>query len=301
MKRAVITGATGAIGNALIKELVRNRVETLVLCREGSKRNDSIPKNPLVTTKYCSLEELNKVQNDIGKTYDVFYHFAWANTFGESRNDIRSQLKNIEYSIDAVEAAKRFGCHTFIGAGSQAEYGRYEGNLQANTPTFPENGYGIAKLCAGQMTRLRAEQLGLKHIWVRILSVYGPNDGKATMVSSTIEKLRRGEVAQFTKGEQLWDFLFSYDAAEAFRLLGEKGVDGKTYVLGSGNARPLCDYIKAIGKSMNAESLLEFGKIPYSDKQVMHLCADIAELKKDTGWAPKYEFEDGIAELLNVY
>ena len=77
------------------------------------------------------------------------------------------QNKNVEYALDAVEAAKRFGCHTFIGAGSQAEYGRVEGLLKPDTPTFPEMGYGIAKLCAGHMTRKHAYQLGMNHIWVR--------------------------------------------------------------------------------------------------------------------------------------
>ena len=295
--RAIITGATGAIGTALVNEFVKNGVETLVFVREGG-RNRSIPLSPLVTKITCPLERLKDIRNETGKSYDVFYHFAWANTFGEGRNDADAQVKNIEYALNAVETAKRFGCHTFIGAGSQAEYGRAEGALTPDTATFPENGYGIAQLAAGFLPSLRAEQPGLKHIWVRVLSVYGPNDGAQTMVTSTIAKLRNGEKAQFTRGEQLWDYLYSADAAEAFRLLGEKGIDGKTYVLGSGQSRPLHEYIQIIGKCLNAENLLEFGKIPYSSKQVMCLCADISELTKDTGWKPRFGFEEGVSELL---
>lgn len=298
MKRVIISGATGAVGIALMKQLIASGVEMLVLCRAGSNRNDIIPKSPLVTKIICSLDQLKVLQNVTGKKYDVFYHFAWAGTTGEARNDASLQLLNIKYALDAVELAERFGCHMFIGAGSQAEYGRFEGELKPTTPTFPENGYGIAKLCAGQMTREYAHQLGLRHIWVRILSIYGPNDGAQTMVMSTIDKLKRGEIAKFTKGEQLWDYLYSGDAAEAFRLLGEKGIDGKTYVLGSGKARPLSEYIKIIGKSLNAEYLLEFGSIPYAEKQVMHLCADISELTNDIGWEPKEEFMQGIANII---
>lgn len=298
MKRAIITGATGVIGHALVKNLIQNGVETLVLCREGSKRNDTVPQGSLVTRCFCSLDELKNFQNDTGKQYDVFYHFAWENTFGGGRNDIGSQTKNIGYALDAVEVAKRFGCRKFIGVGSQAEYGRVDGVLTPSTPAFPENGYGIAKLCAGQMTRLRAQQLGLKHVWVRVLSVYGENDGAQTMVSSTVAKLKKGERAQFTKGEQLWDYLYSGDAAEAFRLIGERGIDGKCYVLGSGRAYPLKDYIKIIGKSLNAENLLEFGAIAYAEKQVMHLCADISDLTQDTGWKPKVSFEEGIRRVV---
>ncbi|MCD7728659.1 MAG: NAD(P)-dependent oxidoreductase, partial [Clostridia bacterium] len=300
MMRAVITGATGAIGMALINELINNGTEVLVLCREGSERNVNIPIHPLVSLKYCALNELVEVGNDTGKIYDVFYHFAWEGTAGSLRNDMYLQNINVRYALDAVKAAKRFGCHTFIGAGSQAEYGRVEGILQPDTPVFPENGYGIAKLCAGQMTREFAHQNGMHHIWVRILSVYGPYDGAQSMVMSTIDKLQRGETPLFTKGEQMWDYLYSADAAKAFYLLGDKGCDGKTYVLGSGNASPLSCYIKTIRDVVNPAAELNFGAIPYAEKQVMYLKADISELNKDTGWQPNTDFENGIKNTMKI-
>ena len=300
MKRAVITGATGAVGTALVKELASNGIEVLVLCREGSKRNVQIPNSKLVSKKYCALSELATIQNDTGKNYDVFYHFAWDGTTGATRNDMYRQNQNVRYALDAVTAAKRFGCHTFIGAGSQAEYGRVEGVLKSNTPVFPEIGYGMGKLCAGQMTREYAHQLGMKHIWTRILSIYGPNDGAQSMVMSTINKLRNGEVPEFTKGEQLWDYLYSGDAANAFRLLGEKGHDGKVYVLGSGHAKPLAAYIEKIHEIVAPNSEIRLGVIPYSEKQVMHLEADISSLYDDLGWTPKISFSEGISMTLNT-
>ena len=298
MKRAILTGATGAVGSALIKELIKNNIEVLVLCRENSVRNCNIPIHPLVTKEYCDLSELNLVANKTGKDWDVFFHFAWLGTTGVARNDMYLQNQNVRYALDAVAVAKRFSCHTFIGAGSQAEYGRVEGLLTPETPAFPEMGYGIGKLCAGQMTREYAHQLGMKHIWTRILSIYGPNDGAQSMVMSTIAKLKKGEVPQFTKGEQMWDYLYSGDAAVAFRLLGERGHDGKVYVLGSGKARPLSEYIKEIRDAVKPNAEIALGAIPYGEKQVMHLQADISELEKDTGWNPKTSFESGIKTIV---
>lgn len=298
MKRAIITGATGAVGTALVKELITNNVETLVLCREGSRRNHQIPDHPLVTRKHCSLDQLASIENDTGKNYDMFYHFAWMGTTGDARNDMYLQNQNVRYALDAVGVAKRFGCKKFIGAGSQAEYGRVEGVLKPDTPTFPEMGYGIAKLCAGQMTREYAHQLGMEHIWVRILSVYGPNDGAQSMVMSTINKLKNGEVPQFTKGEQMWDYLYSGDAARAFKLVGEKGMDGKIYPLGSGIAKPIKEYIETIRDVVSPGTELKYGDIPYSDKQVMYLRASISELQKDTDWIPKIGFEEGIRSVV---
>lgn len=298
MTRVIITGATGAIGFALIRELISSGVEVLVLTRKESKRNESIMKHPLLSVKYCSLEELQEIQNDTGKTYDIFYHFAWAGTAGPGRNDMYLQNQNVKYALDAVGAAHRFGCRMFIGAGSQAEYGRVEGRLKPDTPTFPEMGYGYAKLCAGQMTREYSHRLGMQHIWVRILSIYGPNDGPQSMVMSTINKLREREIPELTKGEQLWDYLYSKDAARALRLLSEKGRDGKVYVLGNGSARPLSEYIKIIRDIVAPKQDIALGAIPYGENQIMYLCADIEELKRDTGFEPQYSFNDGIAETV---
>ena len=205
MKRAVIAGATGAIGTALLNELINNNIEVLVLVRSDSKRKNNIHDSTLVSVIECCMNDYSVLDNLTGSEYDVFYHFAWAGTAGPERNDMYLQNMNVKYSLDAVGLAKRFGCKRFIGAGSQAEYGRYEGVLSPDTPTFPEMGYGYAKLCAGQMTRDYAHQLDMEHIWVRILSVYGPHDGAQSMVMSTINKLLNGEIPQFTKGEQMWD------------------------------------------------------------------------------------------------
>ena len=298
MKRAILTGATGVVGTALIKELLENGIELLVLCRKDSQKNERIPDHPLIIKKYCDLSELSELQNDNGKEYDVFYHFALAATDGLGRNNMEAQADNIKYALDAVNAAKRFGCNVFIGAGSQAEYGRADGLLGPETPCFPENGYGMAKLCAGQMTREYAHQMGMKHIWTRILSVYGPNDRENTMIMSLINKLQKNESPVLTGGEQIWDYLYSGDAARALRMLGEKGIDGKTYVIGSGQARPLREYMEKVRDVVSPGTSLEFGAIPYSEKQVMYLCADISGLKKDVGWKPAVGFSKGIQEIL---
>lgn len=301
MKRAILTGATGAIGMALIGELIKNNVEMLILCREGSARNSNIPVHPLITLKHCSLEQMERLQNDTGREYDVLYHFAWAGTMGNVRNDMYLQNENVKYTLDAVGVAERFGCRTFIGAGSQAEYGRVEGILQENTPVFPENGYGMAKLCAGQMSRVLCEQKGIRHIWTRILSIYGPYDNPNTMIMSTIGKLLQGEVPPLTRGEQKWDYLYSADAARAFFLLAQKGRSGRTYCIGSGEAHPLLTYIKQLRDCIDKKAALGIGDIPYGAKQVMYLCADISRLEEDTEFHPAYTFEEGIRATVEWY
>lgn len=301
MKRVVITGPTGAIGVALINELIHRNIEIYAVCRPESKRIINIPQDSHVKIVNCDLNQLEKLSEKIKENCDVFYHFGWDGTFGDSRNNIHGQLKNIQYTLDAVETANKLGCRKFIGAGSQAEYGRVEGRIKPSTPTFPENGYGIAKLCAGQMSRILCEQKQMEHIWTRILSIYGPFDGKNTMIMSVIGKLLNGEKPELTRGEQQWDYLYAKDAGYAMYLLGEKGISGKTYCIGSGKTLPLAQYVRQLRDHISTELPLGFGEIEYAPKQVMNLCADISELTADTGFKPRYSFEEGIKETIDWY
>lgn len=300
MKRAIITGATGAIGTALVKELVNRNIEVLVFTRKDSKRNDNILKHNLVSIKYCSLTDLKKTFNDTNKEYDVFFHLAWAGASGDGRNDKELQEKNVECALDAVECAKRFSCKKFIGIGSQAEYGRVNVPLCADTPTNPENEYGKSKLKAGLLTKQKSHDLGLNFNWIRVLSVYGPNDGENTLISYAIRKLLNNEDLNVTKCEQIWDYLYSNDAAKAIYQIAEFGINNKTYVLGSGEGRPLYSYIEEMKNIINSYSKINYGRIPYSHNQVMYLCANISNLK-DIGWEQETSFDEGIKELIKSY
>ena len=139
----------------------------------------------------------------------------------------------------------------------------------------------------------------IRHIWVRIFSVYGPRDGKNTMVMSAINKLLNGEKPSFTKGEQQWDYLYSEDAARALYLMAVKGKDKAVYCLGSGKVRTLADYICIIRDNIDSRLEVGIGDIPYNLLQVMYLCADISSLTQDTGFVPEIEFEEGIRKTID--
>ena len=298
MKRVALTGPTGAVGRALIQYCIQNGVEVYAFCRKDSKRIEQIPQHSKVHIITCNLSELVDMTWEKEKC-DVFFHLGWDATIGEGRNDIGLQLKNVQYTLDAVALAKRMGCTAFVGAGSQAEYGRCQEKLNGSVPAFPESAYGAAKLCAGQMSRMVCEREGIRHVWARILSVYGPGDNDKTLVMCTIQALLVGSRPEFTRGEQQWDYLYSMDAAKALYLLGAKGIHGKVYCVGSGKTRPLLEYILRIREQINPLAELGIGEIPYNPKQVMYLCADIKELIQDTGFYPEITFEEGIQRTIN--
>lgn len=298
LKKVIMTGGTGPVGISLTEELLQHQVQVTVICRKNSTGIANLPQNDLVDTVECDLSNLRSLIDTLPKDYDAFYHFGWDGTYGSTRNDYDLQIKNVLYSLDAVELAKNVGCKVFIGSGSQSEFGHIDGVLHPDTPCNPDNGYGIGKLTAGQITRLKCQELGIRHEWVRIVSMYGPNERPFSLVMSTILKMLRGERVQFTKGDQIWDYIYNKDAARAFRLAAERGKDGAIYCFGTGKTRPLAEYIRVIRDSIDPAIELGMGELPYYPNQVMHLEADISNLTEDTGFVPQYSFEEGISETI---
>lgn len=99
----------------------------------------------------------------------------------------------------------------------------------------------------------------------------------------------------------MWDYLYCEDAARAFYLAAESGMDGSVYCIGSGQVRPLAEYITVIRDTIDKNIEIGFGEIPYYDKQVMYLCADIENLRQDTGFNPAVSFEEGIRRTVDWY
>lgn len=291
----LLTGATGMIGTAIIREALAQNYKITCIVRKNSSRIKNIPRHQNVKIVECNIDEYKNL--NLNEKHDIFIHLAWDKTFGNSRDDVDIQLQNIGYTLDAVRLAKRCGCSVFIGAGSQAEYGIQNEDLTPALPVNPESGYGIAKFAAGKFSRLLCAQLGIRFSWLRILSVYGNYDGTHTLISYVINELKSGRSPELTKCEQDWDYLYCDDAARAFLAVAKKGIDGKFYPLGSGHGRKLGEYIKDIQKIVNPNIPLEFGKKEYYPHQPMHLVADISELTKDTEWKPEVSFVEGVKKI----
>ena len=73
MKKAIVTGATGSVGNGLVCELLANDYEVTVLTRRDSHRNNFIPDNDAMHKVFCSLEELKETSGIIPDKADVFF------------------------------------------------------------------------------------------------------------------------------------------------------------------------------------------------------------------------------------
>lgn len=292
MKRIIVTGATGCVGSAIVRRALAKGLEVTCIVHQGSKRLQNLPHDEHVIVVECNLSDYASLQ--FTGEYDAFIHLSWEKTFGASRDDAEVQMRNIQYTLDAVQLAHRCGCKVFVGAGSQAEYGVQNVDLTPNLPVNPESGYGIAKYAAGKLSAMLCKSLGMRQNWVRILSVYGPNDGANTLISYLISELKAGHSPELTKCEQTWDYLYADDAADGILAVAEKGIDGKAYPLGSGQGRKLSEYVEDMRKLINPTVKIQFGAKDYYPHQPMHLVADILDLTEDTGWHPHFSFVEGL-------
>lgn len=298
MNKIIVTGATGCVGSAIVRRALAKGMEVTCIVHEGSKRLSNLPQDEKVKIVECNLSNYGAL-NLSGK-YDAFIHMAWEKTFGASRDDAEVQMRNIQYTLNACHLAKRCGCHVFVGAGSQAEYGIQTVDLSPELPVNPESGYGIAKFSAGKLSAMLCKSLGIRQNWVRILSVYGPNDGDNTLISYVLRELKAGRSPELTKCEQTWDYLYADDAADAILAIVEKGIDGKVYPLGSGKGRKLSEYIEDIRKFVNPAIEIKYGVKEYYPHQPIHLVANIRELNKDTNWMPVYSFLSGLKDYFDI-
>lgn len=291
--RIILTGATGAIGLKFIEDLLARSCEVLVLASPGSPRNRLLTgmASPKLCWQECGLADYESFTSDL--RFDAMVHMAWSG--GLDRWNIDLNLYSAKQCAMAVRLAARLGCHTFLGAGSQAECGPQTTQLSADTRCMPDTPFGAAKNLARDLTRIEAARAPhMRYMWARILSVYGPRDRESSMVIASLRKLLRGEIPAFSSGEQIWDFLFVDDAARALADMLERGHDRQIYVLGSGTERPLCEYLATMVAPFGVDLAQCLGKMEVAASTPRYLTADITPLQQ-LGWAPHINFETGVA------
>jgi UDP-glucose 4-epimerase len=292
--RVILTGATGLIGLKLIEELLDRSCEVMVLVSPGSPRNRLI--TSMTSTNFCwhecGLAEYGSFTSDL--RFDAMVHMAWSG--GLDRWNIDLNLYSAKQSAMAVRLAVRLGCHTFVGVGSQAECGPQTEPLSADTICRPDTPFGAAKNISRDLTRIEAACAPqMRYMWARILSVYGPRDRESSMVTSSLRKLLKGETPKFSNGEQLWDFLYVDDAARALADILELGKDGQIYVLGSGDARPLRNYLESMVRPFGVDLEQCLGMMEIASTTPRYLAANIAPLKQHLGWEPAFNFDRGLS------
>lgn len=298
MKTAIVTGASGFVGGALVRELVSNGVNVYAIVRNKEK-SAGLKKLDNVVIIECNMSEYKNLNQFISdKEIDVFYHFAWDGTVGEKRSDYTLQLRNAEFTCDAVKVAKTMNAKKFVFAGSIIEY-EYEKCIKEKHFNIGTNYiYGIGKITARKMGQVLANSIEIDFIPTIISNIYGVGEISDRLFKSTIKKILNGEKTSFTTCEQLYDFIYIEDAARAFYLIGEKGRGFRNYYIGNRNPKKLKEFILEMRDLVNKDVKLGFGKVPNAGISLTYNEFDTNMLFNDFQYKTIVTFKEGIYRTL---
>ena len=293
MKTAIVTGATGFVGRAVIYELVKNGINVLGVCRNINSKK--IINNRLVKYIECNVHDINKLTEKIpNNSYDTFYNFAWGGVDTVLRRDFETQFSNVRASLNCLKTAKEIGCKRFIGVGSIMEREIIDATLMNGIQPSTNYVYGASKFYAHMISLMKAVELDFDFIWAEITNAYGVGENSTRLINTTLKKIINDEKLEFTEAMQNYDFIYIDDVARAFYLIGMHGKPFKRYIIGSHNPKPLKEYLLTIKNTIAKNKKFEFGKIKYTGLNLPLNAFYCDDLKKDTGFEAEIDFDKGI-------
>lgn len=298
--RILVTGGSGFVGAALVRQLIAQGREVAVLLRGNDMPWRLRDMWSHIQVIHGDLTRLSEAASAI----QIFRpqavaHLAWEGVKGADRNH-SMQLSNVQASFELYRLVRDAGAEGFVGLGSQAEYGPCEGRITESTPTRPTTLYGATKLGTALALDRLAVAEGFPFAWLRLFSTYGPADEPTWLIPYVTRQLLASKRPVLTLAEQLWDYLHVRDVAAAVVAVLDQQPRG-LFNLGSGQAVPLRTIIERVRDEVDAALPLGFGEVPYRPDQVMHLEADITALSAACGWRPTIDLASGIRETVDWF
>ena len=298
MKTAVIAGADGFIGRHLVRRLRADGTEIWAVVYPGSPTRDMYLGCEGIHTVCTEFSQLADRAGEFPNGPDVFYDFVWQGVSAQLRDDLSLQMTNIDLTLDCMRFARGIGAAKFVLPGSTSEYLEYGKPIDERALPTPQNAYGSVKAALRYLASALAQQLGLGLIYAVITGIYAADRRDNNVIFYTIDKLLRGEKPSLTRLEQLWDYVYIDDVAEALCLIGEKGRAGSFYAIGRGDNQPLREYIEEIRNIIDPSLPLGIGEVPYKGDRLPSSCIDLTALQRDTGFVPRVSFSDGIRRVI---
>lgn len=308
MKKAIVTGATGYIGSVFVAYLIQNNIKVLALGRKDFDDISATRKKKLAGSQYLKInmneilslkEKMTELGWDAGNSCN-FFNLAWGGVDRLSDLDVEAQMKNVPWCVNAMEIADDLGCEKFIHVGTMEEAFTYRYlDLDHNKADQYNRHviYSVAKIAAKKALQLKSAQLGIGLIYVLHSHVMAPDDDKDSFLQVTLEKLIDRDELIFSTGEQLFDVISAKDCAYGYYLICQKGISGREYWVGSGNPRPLREYVERMYALYPSGREMQFGKMPYNDIKLNKEDFSIETLVEDTGYEPTMSYEEIVQEL----
>lgn len=298
VKKVIITGADGFVGSYTVDYFLQKGVKVIAI--DIAEMPNRLKPHPGLQYIQCDVSDREKLKAILKEQdCDAFIHFAWAGSAGEGRSDYNLQMNNALNTVECLKIAKESGCKRFVCAGSIMEF-EVEDVVHAQG-SRPGMGYiyGMGKQIAHNMCKSVAARIGIDLLWPMITNAYGVGELSPRFVNTTLRKIINSEPLQFTAATQNYDFVYVTDVAKAFYLVTTKGKPFCEYMIGSGNAKPLKEFILEMVNSCGPEMHPNFGDIPFTGTNMKLSVFSIDAIKKDCGYVPEVSFGEGTKKTMD--
>ena len=328
MKTIVITGGAGFIGSHVVRLFVNKYPDYRIinldkLTYAGNLANlkdiEHKPNYKFVKMDICDFEAFYQLMHD--EKVDGIIHLAAESHVDRSIKDPFTFAKtNVMGTLALLQAAKLYWeslpegyeGKRFYHISTDEVYGALEFNdelFTEQTPYSPHSPYSASKASSDHFVRAYHDTYGMPTIVTNCSNNYGPYQFPEKLIPLFINNIRhRKPLPVYGKGENVRDWLYVEDHARAIDLIFHEGKVAETYNIGGFNEWKNIDLIKVMIKTVdrilgNPEGhSLEL--ITYVTDRLGHdarYAIDSSKLKRELGWEPSLQFEEGIEKTVRWY
>lgn len=289
VKRILLTGANGFLGSRILKQLINEGYNPVILLRKNA--NIWRIENLIPEATIFYLEDDRTNLSEVFHLYQISSIIHTATNYG--RDNFLSDIlnTNVIFPIQLIELGIRNGLELFINTDT------YFGKPSFNQTYL--NNYTNSKRILEDLLKSMPSKIAIRNI--RLEHIYGEEDSDSKFVSSIFNQLKSNvKEILLTEGNQKRDFLYVDDAADAYVVIlknYDKTVPYKEYEVGTGKSISIRSFVELMANHTGSNSILNFGGLPHRHGDIEDSFANVSEIFK-LGWAPRYAANEGINEMM---
>lgn len=301
MKRIIITGASGFVGNNLARRLLREGHEVHLLLRRGHKSwrlKDILDNVKVHLVDLHDKETLTSVMHRICPHW--IFHLAAYGAYSSQNDLIRMAHTNILGTINLVEACLKTGFEAFVNTGSSSEYGFRDHAPHETEWLEPNSHYAITKASATLYCRYTGQKNRVPITTLRLYSVYGPYEEPTRLMPTLIREGLNKKLPPLVNPDVARDYVHVDDVCEAYLLAtSAPGREpGAVYNVGTGVQTTIREVVEVARRVLNISAIPKWGSMKDRIWDTHIWIADNRSIKNNLGWHPKHNFEAGFRKMV---
>ena len=285
--KVLVTGATGFLGSHIVKQLLRENHEIIILKRSFSDLWRIADAMEHVAS--YDLDKMNNLQSLFQEQGHIDAVIHTATCYGRKNESLsRIYETNFLFPLKLLEAAAFFNTATFFNTDTSLY--KYLNNYSLSKKHFLEVGKNFA-----DVGKINFINMKLEHI-------YGPQDDESKFVTYIIKScLANIPELKLTKGEQKRDFIYIDDVVNAYTVLLHHAIDEKRkfqeFEIGTGQAITIKELVEKIHSLTHSSTNLNFGALPYRENEIMESKAGNGTLI-EAGWIVNSLLEKNLTKCI---